>query len=47
MPSLLAMEYLGYEGDREVMENTRRFILSEGNPYYFKGKSGGRNQRSP
>ena len=39
VPSLLAMEYLGYEGDREVMENTRRFILSEGNPYYFKGKA--------
>ena len=39
VPSLLAMEYLGYVGDREVMENTRRFILSEGNPYYFKGKA--------
>ena len=41
VPSLLSMEYLGYDGDREVMENTRRFILSEGNPYYFKGKAAG------
>lgn len=38
VPSLLAMEYLGYRGrDRQVAENTRRFILSEGNPFYFAG----------
>ena len=37
VPSLLAMSYLGYEGDREVSENTRRFLLSEANPFYFKG----------
>lgn len=37
VPSLLAMSYLGYEGDREVSANTRRFLLSEANPFYFKG----------
>ena len=37
VPSLLAMSYLGYEADREVSENTRRFLLSEANPFYFKG----------
>ena len=38
-PSLLAMPYLGY-CDREdpIYQNTRRFILSGDNPYYFKGK---------
>lgn len=39
VPSLLAMDYLGYEADdREVVENTRKFILSSGNPYYYEGK---------
>ena len=38
VPSLLSMEYLGYRGKRsEVAENTRRFVLSRANPYYFKG----------
>lgn len=37
VPSLLSMSYLGYHGDREVEENTRKFILSEGNPYYYRG----------
>ena len=37
VPSLLSMSYLGYEGDREVSANTRRFLLSEANPFYFKG----------
>lgn len=38
VPSLLAMDYLGYEADdREVVENTRRFVLSSGNPYYYEG----------
>ncbi|MBD5461106.1 MAG: glycoside hydrolase family 125 protein [Lachnospiraceae bacterium] len=37
-PSLLAMPYLGY-CDREdpFYQNTRRFILSADNPYYFQG----------
>ncbi len=33
----LAMEYLGYPADRQAAENTRRLILGEGNPYYYKG----------
>lgn len=37
VPSLLAMSYLGYEGETEVSSNTRRFLLSEANPFYFKG----------
>lgn len=37
-PSLLSMPYLGY-CDREdpIYLNTRRFILSKDNPYYFEG----------
>ncbi|NBJ93861.1 glycoside hydrolase family 125 protein [Parablautia muri] len=37
-PSLLAMPYLGY-CDREdaLYQNTRRFILSMDNPYYYEG----------
>lgn len=38
IPSLLSLPYLGYQGDGEIMRNTRRFILSEANPYYFQGK---------
>ena len=37
VPSLLAMNYLGYKGEPEVSQNTRRFLLSEANPFYFKG----------
>lgn len=38
VPSLLSMDYLGYQGKRrEVAENTRRLILSEANPYYYEG----------
>ena len=37
VPSLLAMSYLGYGGEPEVSSNTRRFLLSEANPFYFKG----------
>ena len=37
VPSLLAMSYLGYKGEPEVSQNTRRFLLSEANPFYFKG----------
>ena len=38
-PSLLGIPYLGYRnrGD-EITENTRKFILSDSNPYYYKGK---------
>lgn len=38
VPSLLAMDYLGYPADRETAENTRRMLLSEANPFYYKGK---------
>lgn len=38
VPSLLSMEYLGYKGkDEKVAEQTRKYILSEMNPYYYKG----------
>lgn len=37
-PSLLAMPYLGYCGrEDELYKNTRRFILSVDNPYYYEG----------
>lgn len=31
VPSLLSIPYLGYPGDTQVTQNTRRFILSQGN----------------
>ena len=37
VPSLLAMEYLGYPAEPQAAENTRRFILSDANPFYYKG----------
>lgn len=37
VPSLLSMSYLGYPADEETMEHTRKMILSEANPYYYKG----------
>lgn len=41
VPSLLAMAYLGdVELDDPIYQNTRRFVLSEHNPYFFKGKAG-------
>lgn len=39
-PSLLAAPYLGYlKKDDEIYQNTRRFILSHDNPWYFEGKA--------
>lgn len=39
VPSLLASTYLGYvERENEIYQNTRAFILGDGNPYYYKGK---------
>ena len=39
IPSLLSMDYLGYRGrDPQVAENTRKMILSEANPFYYKGE---------
>lgn len=39
VPSLLSASYLGYPADRETMENTRKMILSEANPYFYSGKA--------
>lgn len=41
VPSLLAMPYLGdVKLSDPVYQNTRRFVWSEDNPYFFKGKAG-------
>lgn len=38
VPSLLSAPYLGYvDADDEIYQNTRRLILSETNPYFYKG----------
>ncbi|NMM51947.1 glycoside hydrolase family 125 protein [Paenibacillus aquistagni] len=38
-PSLIGIPYIGYVGSEdEVYQNTRQFILSKDNPYYFEGK---------
>ncbi|RIX60589.1 glycoside hydrolase family 125 protein [Paenibacillus nanensis] len=40
VPSLLAIPYFGYRSaDDPVYRNTRRFILSEDNPYFYRGKA--------
>ncbi len=41
VPSLLAMPYLGdVDVNDPVYQNTRRFVWSKNNPYFFKGKAG-------
>lgn len=41
VPSLLAMPYLGdVSADDPIYQNTRKFVWSEANPYFFKGKAG-------
>lgn len=38
VPSLLSIPYLGYaSADDPVYSNTRRFVLSRSNPYYYQG----------
>jgi len=41
VPSLLSGPYLGYKSSRDpdgsIMANTRRYVLSTDNPYYFAG----------
>lgn len=39
IPSLLSIPYIGYASvEDEIYRNTRRFLLSHDNPYYFEGK---------
>ncbi len=41
VPSLLAMKYLNPEViDNDIYENTRRYVWSTDNPYFFRGKAG-------
>ena len=41
VPSLLAMPYLGdVSVDDPIYQNTRRFVWSEDNPYFFRGRVG-------
>lgn len=40
VPSLLSIPYIEYRSiDDEIYQNTRRFILSKNNPYYYEGKA--------
>ncbi len=41
-PALLSLKYFGYHSERfdpedKIAENTRRFILSSENPYFYQG----------
>lgn len=39
IPSLLSIPYIGYsDAEDEIYQNTRRFLLSHDNPFYFEGK---------
>ena len=41
IPSLLALPYLeGVNVNDKIYQNTRKFVLSEDNPFFFKGKAG-------
>lgn len=41
VPSLLSAPYLGYcDIDDEIYQNTRKFLLSNDNPYYYSGALG-------
>lgn len=41
VPSLLGAPYLGYcKADDPLYQNTRKFVWSDNNPYFFKGKAG-------
>ena len=38
VPSLMSIPYLGYcSADDEIYKNTRAFVLSKENPYYYEG----------
>lgn len=41
IPSLLSLPYLNIiKSDDEIYKNTRKFLFSKNNPYYFEGKAG-------
>lgn len=41
VPSLLSLPYLGAVNSMDILyQNTRKFVLSPNNPFYFKGKAG-------
>ena len=41
VPSLISMPYLGLVDINDpIYQNTRRFVWSEDNPYFFRGKAG-------
>ena len=40
VPSLLAIPYLTKKFDYTIVQNTRRYILSNENPFFFTGKAG-------
>ena len=41
VPSLLSLPYLeAVNDDDDVYQNTRKFLFSKNNPYYFEGKAG-------
>lgn len=41
IPSLLSLPYLNaVSSDNQVYKNTRKFLFSENNPYYFEGTAG-------
>lgn len=41
VPSLLGAPYLGYcKVDDALYQNTRKFVWSDNNPYFFRGKAG-------
>ena len=37
VPSLLSIPYLGYKYDKQIYQNTKRFVFSIDNPSYHKG----------
>ena len=47
VPSLMSLAYLGiHQPGDEIYKNTRKFLLSENNPYFLKGKAA-EGQASP
>jgi meiotically up-regulated gene 157 (Mug157) protein len=41
IPGLISMPYLGAMSVKDpIYINTRKFVLSDSNPYFFKGKAG-------